>query len=69
MIGCFLVKICRKSTAQKKNIQVILKNFKKLILVILYVGGWIEEYIINRSRNLFKCDAMLSTDDDEIKIR
>jgi hypothetical protein len=47
----------------------IFKKTKKLILVILYVGGWTEEYIINRSRILFKCDAMLSTDGDEIKIR
>jgi len=45
------------------------KKTKKLILVILYVGGWTEEYIFNSSRTLFKCDAMLSTDGDEIKIR
>jgi hypothetical protein len=46
-----------------------IKKNKKLILVILYVGGWTEEYIINRSRNMFKCDAMLRTDGDGIKIR
>jgi hypothetical protein len=65
------MKICRKRQ-HKKEFTGYEKNFKKnkkLILVILYVGGWTEEYIINRSRILFKCDAMLSTDGDEIKIR